>query len=308
MRFTIAFAAALLAGTVSAHTRVIDVWVNGVDQGDGRGKYIRSPDTNSPVKDLALPSIVCNAKGGQAVSSFVSAAAGDTIDVEWYHDNRGDDIVDGSHLGPIITYIAKYAEGDGTGPVWSKIAEEGYDGTTWAVTKLIKNKGKAQFQIPSALAAGKYLIRQEIIALHESDTRFDQNSARGAQFYPSCMQFDITGSGSAVPDTNFDFNTGYLYTDAGIHFNLYSSFTSYKIPGPKIWSAAGGGGGSNPPPPTTTRRPTTSTVAPIKSFTTSTRAATASPVTTSTRNGTTQPTGNPSCNGHRRKPHRNARD
>lgn len=240
MRYSIAFALAM-ASTVTAHAQVYGVWVNGVDQGDGRSKYIRSPDSNSPVKDLTSADIVCNVNGGTAVDEFVSAAAGDTLTFEWYHDTRGDDIIASSHKGPVITYIAEYTTSDGTGAIWTKIAEDGYDGSEWAVDKLIAASGKADFTLPSTLAAGKYLIRQEIIALHESDAAYNVNSARGAQFYPSCAQFEITGSGSAVPDEAFDFNTGYTYSDPGILFNLYGSFTSYDIPGPEVWDGSGSG-------------------------------------------------------------------
>ncbi|OTB07269.1 glycoside hydrolase family 61 protein, partial [Hypoxylon sp. CI-4A] len=225
-----------LASTVSAHTLMYSVWVNDVDQGDGRNVYIRSPPSNSPVKDLSDASIVCNVNGGTAVSSLVQAAAGDKLTFEWYHNTRGDDIIDLSHKGPLITYIAPYTEGDGFESIWSKIDEEGLSDGTWAVDNLVSNGGKKDFTLPSGLAAGQYLIRQEIIALHEADVAFSENSARGAQFYPSCVQVEVTGSGSAVPDENFDFSTGYTYSDPGIVFNLYSgSVTSYDIPGPDVW-------------------------------------------------------------------------
>jgi cellulase len=60
--------------------------VNGEDQGDGRGVYVRSPPSNDPVKDVNSPDMACNVNGGSPVSSFVSAAAGDELAVEWYHD------------------------------------------------------------------------------------------------------------------------------------------------------------------------------------------------------------------------------
>ena len=246
MRYAIASVLAL-ASSVSAHTLMYGVWVNGVDQGDGRNAYIRSPPNNSPVKDLASPDLVCNVNGGKAVPNFLSAAAGDTLTFEWYHNTRGDDIVDLSHLGPIITWVAEYTEGDGTGAIWSKIDEDGYDGSKWAVEKLVANGGKYDFTLPASLAAGKYLIRQEIIAHHESDATFNVNPARGAQFYPSCVQVEVTGSGSAVPDQNFDFNVGYTYADPGIHFNLYNGYTSYTIPGPEVWDAASAGSGDSSP-------------------------------------------------------------
>lgn len=258
MFFAPAVAALALATTVSAHTTVFSVWVDGVDQGDGRSTYIRSPPNNNPVKDLTSAAIACNVNGGVAGSSFVTAAAGSQVSFEWYHDNRGDDIIAASHEGPLIHWIAPYTTGDGTGAIWTKIAEDGYDATTktWAVDKLIANKGLVDITIPSALAAGKYLIKSEIIALHEADTAYNANSARGAQFYPSCVQFEITGSGSAVPDQNFDFNTGYTYSDPGILFNLYGSYTSYSIPGPEVWDASSSGGGAAT---TTTKAPAAST-------------------------------------------------
>lgn len=210
------------------------------------GVDIRSPPTNSPVKDLTSPDLVCNVNGGTEVGSFVTAAAGDKVSIEWFHDNRNDDIIDGSHKGPIITYIAPYTSTNGASAIWTKIAEDGFDGTQWAIDKLKANQGKNDITIPSSLAAGKYLLRQEIIALHEADATFDVDPVRGAQFYPGCIQLEVTGSGTAVPSQNFDFNTGYTYADPGIHFNLYTTFTSYPIPGPEVDTLEGGS--SNPAP------------------------------------------------------------
>ncbi|KAI6087393.1 glycosyl hydrolase family 61-domain-containing protein [Hypoxylon rubiginosum] len=310
------FAATLaLASTVTAHTRMFSVWVNDVDQGDGRSLYIRSPPTNSPVKDIDNAAIVCNVAGGQAVDKFVTAAAGDKLSFEWYHDNRNDDIIDLSHKGPIITYIAAFTEGDGFEPIWSKIDEEGLAAGKWAVDNLVANGGKKDFTLPSALAAGKYLIRQEIIALHEADAAFNVNSARGAQFYPSCVQVEVTGSGSAVPNQDFDFQTGYTYSDPGILFNLYSgSVTSYDIPGPEVWVAVGGSASSPSstlaasttkatitaaatPTAATTTKAATTTVATTKAATTAvattlvtaTKPATTSTKATQTTQGSSQP-------------------
>ena len=92
--------------------------------------YIRSPPNTDPVKDLASPALACNVKGGTPVPSFVPVAAGDTLAFEWFRISRGDDIIDPSHSGPIITWIAPYTTGDGTGAIWSKIDEEGYDASS----------------------------------------------------------------------------------------------------------------------------------------------------------------------------------
>lgn len=244
-------AVAALATTVSAHATIYGVSINGVAQGPGFNTYIRSPPSNSPIKDLSSPSLACNLNGGTPAPSFVLAAAGDTLTLEWQHDRQGDDIIDPTHQGPIITYIAPLtaSTGDGSGPIWTKIAEDGFSGGKWAVDRLIANRGKNDVVLPRALAAGRYLVRQEIIAHHESDVAFKDNSARGAQFYPSCLQFEVSGDGTAVPDQKFDFNVGYTYADPGIVFNKYAAFSSYKIPGPAVWTGAGAGGGGAVPPP-----------------------------------------------------------
>lgn len=270
MRFTATAATLAMATTVSAHAQVYGLWVNGEDQGDGRNTYIRSPENNSPVKDLTTADIVCNVNGGKAAPKFAKAAAGDELTFEWYHNTRGDDIIDGSHKGPIITYIAPYTEDAGTGAIWTKIAQDGINGGEWAVDKLIKDKGMAKVTIPSALKAGKYLIRQEIIAGHEANVAFSEDSARGAQFYPSCAQVEITGSGTAVPDQDFDFNTGYKYTDKGIVFDVYGGATSYDFPGPAVWegasSGSGSGSGSAPAPTSPAAQETSAAAAPTPTF------------------------------------------
>ncbi|KAI9158524.1 putative endo-beta-1,4-glucanase D [Paramyrothecium foliicola] len=258
MRFTAASVLAM-ASTVSAHALVYGVWVNDVDQGDGRQSYIRTPPNNSPVKDLSSPDLVCNVNGAKPASDFVSVAAGDTVSVEWQHDNRHDDIIDGSHKGPIITWIAEYTEGAGTGAIWTKIAEDGFDGKEWAVDKIKANKGRNDFVLPASLKAGKYLLRQEIIAGHEADATYDKNPARGAQFYPSCIQIDVSGTGSAVPDQGFDFNKDYTYADPGIQFNIYGAVSSYAIPGPAVWTGEGSG---SAPQPTAAPAPTSEAPAP----------------------------------------------
>ncbi|WYZ42323.1 hypothetical protein EsH8_VI_000022 [Colletotrichum jinshuiense] len=281
MQFSFTAAAlATLVGYSAAHTQTIDVWINDKAVGDGRSlggsgsiKYIRSPPSNSPVKDLTSSAIACNVNGGTAATGFAPAAAGDSFQIEWYHDAQGDDIIDGSHKGPIITYIAPYTSGDGTGAIWTKIGEEGYKNGKWAVDNLKTNGGKSgNVTIPASLKAGKYLIRQEVIAHHESDATYDVNPARGAQFYPACLQFEITGTGSDVPPQNFDFNTGYTYADPGIHYNLYSAdATTYQIPGPELWTG-GSSGGSSPAP---------SSAAPVASSSAAAQPTTAAPVVTS---------------------------
>ncbi|RPB17541.1 glycoside hydrolase family 61 protein [Morchella conica CCBAS932] len=228
--------AGLLATGAHAHTRVYGVWVNGVFQGDGRGVYVRSPPNNNPVKDITSSAINCNVAGTSAVGSSVTVATGATFEFEWYHDVRSDDIIAASHKGPVQVYIAP-ASSNGNGAVWTKIASEGLSGGVWAVDKLIANKGRHSVTIPSWLKAGDYLIRAEIIGLHESEVAYSANSARGAQFYPSCTQIKVTGSGTTSPSQNYAIQGGYSYSDEGIVFNLYFNPSgTYTAPGPAVWS------------------------------------------------------------------------
>lgn len=61
MNISVAIAALLsLISCAAAHTTVWGVLVNGVDQGDGRNIYIRSPPNNNPVKDLTSAAMACN--------------------------------------------------------------------------------------------------------------------------------------------------------------------------------------------------------------------------------------------------------
>ncbi|KAK4152479.1 glycoside hydrolase [Chaetomidium leptoderma] len=236
MLLTFATIALVLASTASAHVTMHSVKINGQDQGEGQGKYIRKPRTNDPLKDLKSPAIVCNNGGDTPAPSFIKAAAGDKLSFKWYHYEDPNDILDPSHLGAILTYIAPYTEGSGTGPIWTKLAQEGLEGGQWATIKLIANNGYAEVALPKALASGKYLIRQEIIALHQADEPFNKNPVRGVELYPSCTQIEVTGSGKAVPDQDFDLNQGYTYDNPGLVVNIFfPEGAPYTPPGPKVW-------------------------------------------------------------------------
>jgi len=112
-----------------------------------------------------------------------------------------------------VAYLAP-ASSNGEGDVWVKLAHEGNPGQ-WAVERLKTNGGKVSFRgvfdrrslllnnflqwdvpIPSELAPGKYILRVEIIALHEGRFLYSETKTNGAQFYPDCIQIEVTGSGT----------------------------------------------------------------------------------------------------------------
>jgi len=95
---------------------------------------------------------------------------------------------------------------DGSGAGWFKIDEAGFsgDGKTvfldterpsgWRIAELVGGNKQWSSKIPQGLAPGNYLVRHELIALHQ---------ANAPQWYPECAQVTITGSGSAQPDSSY---------------------------------------------------------------------------------------------------------
>lgn len=120
----------------------------------------------------------------------------------------------------------------GDDAVWFKIAEDGRDGTsdTWGDTPLMSNGNAGySYTIPSCLAAGYYLVRHEIIALHAA------YSYPGAQFYPGCHQLQVTSSGSTKPSNLVSFPGAYVGSDPGITYDAYQAQT-YTVPGPDVFT------------------------------------------------------------------------
>lgn len=97
----------------------------------------------------------------------------------------------------------EFSSCDGSGKGWFKIDEAGFNGdgtkvfldtetpSGWEIAKLVGGNKQWTSTIPEGLAPGNYLIRHELIALHQ---------ANAPQFYPECAQLVVTGSGTAVPD------------------------------------------------------------------------------------------------------------
>ncbi|KAF6755390.1 glycoside hydrolase [Ephemerocybe angulata] len=120
---------------------------------------------------------------------------------------------------------------------WFKIAETGLISGTlakgqWGNGLIMKNLAY-DVTIPASLASGEYLIRHELLALHQANT---------PQFYPECAQLILSGGGSANPPARFKtkFPGGYSMNDPGVKVDIYSaqapSITTYQVPGPAVWN------------------------------------------------------------------------
>jgi hypothetical protein len=211
------------------------------------------------------PDIICH-KNAKPSPFTAKVAAGGKVDFQWTAWPE-------SHMGPVITYMANCngdcAAVDKTALKFFKIDEAGYDASSksWAAVDMIVNNNTWTVTVPSNVAAGNYVFRHEIIALHGA------GSENGAQNYPQCVNIEVTGSGTENPEGVLGTE---LYTskDAGILFNPYTTIESYEIPGPAL---VGGGSPSNPTP---SKPASSSTPTPTASAAASTSAATTQPTAT----------------------------
>ncbi|KAJ1726386.1 hypothetical protein LPJ72_006355, partial [Coemansia sp. Benny D160-2] len=236
--------AASIASVANAHTYLSHVTLDGTKYDEGVCIRPYPTNRNFPVKDPASTDLTCNVGGvSSPAAKTCPVEAGSTITVEWHHDNdsASDDIIDASHEGPCLVYMAPL-ESNGQGDVWFKIFEDGYDASSkqWCVDKIRASGGKLDVTLPSDIKAGDYLLRTEVIALHEADTDYATNSARGAQYYPNCAQISVSGGGSAEPQ-GYAIPGIYKTDSPGILFNLYSSYSSYPIPGPPVYVSGSAG-------------------------------------------------------------------
>jgi len=225
------------SASVAAHATFQELWVNGVDQGSC---CVRQPASNNPVTSISGSDLACNV-GAKSSSGLCPVNPGDTVTVEM-HQQPGDrscsnEAIGGDHYGPINIYLAKVSDATtavGSSAGWFKISEMGLPSSSpdyWATEVLNNNCGHYTFTIPSGIAPGNYLLRAEVIALHVA------SSPGGAQFYMSCYQLNIGGSGTVNPPT-VAIPGAYGASDPGILINIYQQLNSYAIPGPSPYGTA----------------------------------------------------------------------
>ncbi|KAB5530284.1 glycosyl hydrolase family 61-domain-containing protein [Coniochaeta sp. 2T2.1] len=236
----VAALATLWASHASAHAIFQDLWVDGVDMGS---QCARLPQSNSPVTNVASNDVRCNA-GTSPVGKKCAVAAGSTVTVEMHQQpgdrSCGSEAIGGAHYGPVLVYMSKVSDAstaDGSAG-WFKVFQDTWakksgggsgDDDYWGVKDLNACCGKMNVKIPSDLAPGDYLLRAEVIALHTA------GSSGGAQFYMTCFQLTVTGSGSAAPAA-VSFPGAYRASDPGILVNIHSALSTYVAPGPAVYA------------------------------------------------------------------------
>ncbi|KAI0129665.1 glycoside hydrolase family 61 protein [Xylariales sp. AK1849] len=240
MRFTLVTALALSL-SAEAHTIFQNVKVNGADQGSLVG--LRAPSDDNPVYDVTSTDIICQ-KAGSTSATVITVPAGATVGAWFQHVLGGpqfsgdpDNPIAKSHKGPITAWLAKVdnaATASKTGLKWFKIWEDTFNTGTklWGVDNMISQNGWVNFAMPSCIAAGQYLMRVELLALHSA------SNSMGAQFYMSCAQIAVTGSGTFSPSSTVSFPGAYTQNDPSILINIYGT-TGQPDNGGKAYSAPG---------------------------------------------------------------------
>ncbi|KAF2824369.1 hypothetical protein CC86DRAFT_354362 [Ophiobolus disseminans] len=247
MKFSTAFTtAASLIATASAHGGV-DTYTVGSTVYQGWSPYNSASGQKSIqrqypgydpllIKDLTSVNIRCNNPGVLGTGSTGTIAAGAKLTAHWKQWTH--------KPAAVLVYMAKCpgsCDGfAGAGQIWFKIDHAGLVSGTqnagiWAGDAIV-DKLTWTSTIPATLAPGNYLIRHELLALHQ---------ANNPQFYPECAQFEVTGAGTVAPPAAalVSFPGAYTGKEPGIAFNIDSpdamKATTYPIPGPAVWDGTG---------------------------------------------------------------------
>ncbi|KAJ2444222.1 hypothetical protein GGF42_006379 [Coemansia sp. RSA 2424] len=245
----LALAAAVLALTANGHTHLRDLKIG--DKQYERGVCIRpynDPVTYMfPAKDPKDEFMRCRTATVDAkAEKLCDVQAGGNVTINWFaSDDKGAKGINPSHMGPCIVWMAPL-ESNGKGDVWWKIYEDGYDAKTskWCIDRINANDGKLSVTIPSDLLAGKYMLRPEIIALHLAFVPFS-GGKEGAEYYANCAELNVLGGGKTVPQ-GVPIPGIYKADTPGIVFNTSAPFTSYTIPGPKVYKVGDPGRTTKP--------------------------------------------------------------
>ncbi|KAL1634756.1 hypothetical protein SLS56_002158 [Neofusicoccum ribis] len=240
MQFTLSTIAAVaaLVPSISAHYCFNRLVVDGTVVDAEPYEYVRkNTNSNSPVTDVTSNDLRCNVGGlasGSTTKTYEVAAGSE---VGFALDSTI------GHPGPLQVYMSKAdttaASYDGSGD-WFKVYEMGVseitsEGLQWA------SNGISNFSFPLAeeTPAGEYLLRVEQVGLHGASEK------GGAQFYISCAQIKVTGSGAGSPAPNVQIPGVYTGEEPGFLINIYWPIpTNYTMPGPAVWPE-GSGSSSN---------------------------------------------------------------
>ncbi|KAF5366900.1 hypothetical protein D9757_011392 [Collybiopsis confluens] len=176
-------------------------------------------------------------------------------------------------MGTVATYIAPCSNGDCTTfdasqASWVKLQMDGLDMSQsissnlrstmagkpepytpsgaglWGMAKFVEDGSQATVTIPAGLKNGQYLVRHELMAVHNPLKSGDSTS--GPQVYNGCIQFEVIGGGNVeLPEGT---KAGSLYAPNGdfAKYNVYSNNgAGFTNPGPAVWDQVSSGASSS---------------------------------------------------------------
>jgi hypothetical protein len=169
-------------------------------------------------------------------------------------------------MGPIADYITPCTNGDCTkfdpsGSGWTKIAESGINMNRtidprlkqlmnakpenyyprngpglWAIARLQMQGSRWDVKIPNGLKPGRYIVRNELIALHNP---LGSASNSGPQHYTACVQVQVTGNGTKTLPNGRKSDNLYDPRGAMARWNVYQQDPrGFQVDGPRVWSGA----------------------------------------------------------------------
>ncbi|KAF8472202.1 glycosyl hydrolase family 61-domain-containing protein [Russula ochroleuca] len=230
-----------LLPSAAAHGYVTKVVIDGttysgnVPNAQPSNSPIRQISDISPVKGADNPSLNCGLNA-QLAAMVVPANPGSVM--EFYWGDPGGELWP-HNTGPLMTYMGACDTStcdkfNGSTAKWFKIDQIGResDGSTW-YQQDVMNGQPISVTLPTQVAPGDYLVRNEIIALHLAET------LGGAEFYPSCTQIRVGGSQTGTPNQTALFPGAYNDNDPGIFDpNIYTNGAPYTFPGPPVSNLA----------------------------------------------------------------------
>ncbi|GAB1524752.1 hypothetical protein RhiTH_007907 [Rhizoctonia solani] len=267
MVFSAGFILLASAALVAGHGKVTGVRINNVYY-PGSENYNTPENDKSPVRalpsDLGFvhaqnvnsPDIACSSAGYTPRKLTPEVPAGGQVGIRWGGDGGPDKKQWPHPEGPAIAYLAscngKCSESNPSDARFFKIHEEGLDTSRqpnqsgndhlpwgqgmWAQNRMQYEDSWNYVTIPSDIMPGEYLLRHELISLHDA-----HSGGQGAQYYPVCVQIKVTGGGNATPPTT---PATQLYRPQDGVVNIYEPYDKhgiaasvYKIPGPPLYGS-----------------------------------------------------------------------
>ncbi|THC94126.1 hypothetical protein EYZ11_006415 [Aspergillus tanneri] len=231
---------------VAGHTTFTNLYVNGVNQGDGVCvRMNRDPETASfPIEPVTDKAMACGYDGEKAVSRVCPTKGDDLLTFEFreYADGSQPGSIEDSHKGPCAVYMKRVndatADNNAAGDGWFKIWQLDYDTSDgkWCTEKLIDNNGLISVHVPPDLHPGYYLVRPELLALHAS-----ADSPPDPQFYVGCAQVFVQQGGTAEPRGVHIGEHTYDLDMPALTYNIYQEPLALPYPmfGPEVYRTKG---------------------------------------------------------------------